>query len=105
MGMKPSKLGTPTILWVQFPFKKKKKIDSGGTPDKESPSQPGFPFRDDNEEGSIVSISDEDGSDKGGASTSTCKSVPTSGRKRGLGDQTSESSTQKKPATEEGSSL
>ena len=79
MSVMSSKLETPTLLKVQLPFKKGKKTESRGAPDKEPASQPGFPFGDDDDEGSVITVSDEDGSDKGGTSTSTHQSAPTSG--------------------------
>ena len=81
MSARSSKLQTPTLLKVRLPLKKGKKTKPGGTPDKEPTSQPGFPFGDDNEEESVITVSDEEGSDKVGASTSIHQSVPTSVRK------------------------
>ena len=99
MSAMSSKLETPTCLQVKLSFKKGKKTESRAVPDKEPPSQAGFPFRDDDNEVSVVTVSDEDGSDKGGTSTSTHQSASTSSQKQCLEDQTSESLTPKKPMT------
>ena len=65
-------------MLVQFPFRKRKVADPPRTPDKESTGR--FSVSSDKEDESVVTVSD-DGSDTGGASTSTGRPVPTSSRK------------------------
>ena len=81
MGVVSSKVETPSHLTVKFPFQKKKEGGPGGAPDKAHPSPPGFPFGEDEEGISVVSLSDEDESDNGDASASTDVEVPPLGRK------------------------
>ena len=90
MNMMSSRLETPTTLNIKFQFKKKKEDASGGDPNKEPSSQLGFPFGVDGEGVSVVSVSNEDGSDKGHADMSTDKSVLPPSQKRHLEDQASE---------------
>ena len=71
------------------------------SPNDESSSQMEFTFSADQEETSVVPISDEEGSDQGAPSASTSKSASTSCRKWCLEDQALESSAPKKPATVE----
>ena len=101
MSAMSSRLETPTLLKIQLPFQKGKRTESGDAADKELAGQSGFPFRADDDEGSVITVLDGDSSDKGGASTSTPWSALTSGQKRGLEDQTSESLTPKEPVTME----
>ena len=75
MSVMSSRLETPCTLKVKFPFKKKEG-GPGGAPDKVPPSQPGFPSGEDKERISVISLSDEDGSDKGDTGASADISVP-----------------------------
>ena len=81
MSVMSSRLETPTTLKIKLDFKKKKKDGSGGAPDKEPPSRPGFPSGEDEEKVSVISLSDEDGSDKGDAGASADSSLPPPHRK------------------------
>ena len=77
-----SKMETPGSLKVKFSFQKKKKEgEPKDAPGKGQSSQSGLPSTGDDERVSVVSLSDEDGSDKGDAGTSTDVGVPPPSRK------------------------
>ena len=71
---RPPRQETPTILKIKWPFHKKS-TEPRESPEDESPSQKEFPAKADQEEASVVSISDDDVLDQGAPSTSTSKST------------------------------
>ena len=82
-------------MLVQFPFQKRKAASPQGSPSKESTGR--FGISSDNEDESVVTVSD-DGSDPDGASTSTGRMVPTSSRKQSWEGGPSDAPPTKKPA-------
>ena len=88
------------MLKVKFPFNQRAK-KTQESPEDESPSQKDAPSEVDQEEASVVSISDDDKPGQEASGTSTSKSAGVPDHKWCLEDQASESSTPKKPATEE----
>ena len=83
-------------MLVQFPFQKRKAAGPQGTPSKESTGR--FGISSDKEDESVITVSNDDGSDPDGASTSTGRTVPTSSRKRSREGGPSDAPPTKKPA-------
>ena len=77
MSVVSSQVETPGSLKVKFSFQRKRKEgEPMDAPGKAQPSQTGPPSTVDDERASVVTLSDEDSSDKGDAGTSTDVAVP-----------------------------